>query len=149
MKLTVYTDYSLRVLLYLAHETKRSVTINELADFYGISRNHLVKVVHQLGINGLIKTIRGRTGGIELGLPAEDISVGQVVRLTEPDINLLDCFDQEKDNCKITTVCKLKGTLKRAQYNFLKELDACMLSDLIVQEKKFFNPEFPIHLQNR
>ena len=148
MKLTFYTDYSLRVLLYLAHENNRSVTITELAEFYDISRNHLVKVVHQLGLNGFIKTTRGRSGGIILGKKPNEISVGNVVRLSEPDIDLLDCFNQEKDHCKISRACKLKGILKKAQNNFLKELDDCLLSDLLIPEKKFFNPDIPIHFIN-
>ena len=98
MKLTFYTDYSLRVLLYLAHESDRSVTITELAEFYDISRNHLVKVVHQLGINGFIKTTRGRAGGIVLGKKPNEISVGSVVRLSEPDIDLLDCLSELQGN---------------------------------------------------
>ncbi|HQT81986.1 MAG: hypothetical protein B7Z60_06925 [Ferrovum sp. 37-45-19] len=147
MKLTSYTDYSLRVLLYVAHQKEKSVTINELTDFYQISRNHLVKVVHQLSLNGFIKTTRGRTGGITLGRESCHISIGEVIRLTEPDMNLLDCFDQETDHCKISSVCKLKGVLKKAQYRFLQELDQCFLSDLMISEHQFMNPETLIPFQ--
>lgn len=130
MRLTLYTDYSLRVLLYLANSADRIVTITELADFYKISRNHLVKVVHELGLSGYILTSRGKRGGIRLARPAEQIVIGEVVRQTEPDFDLLECLNPDADQCVITKVCKLKSVLIVARANFLGELDKYTLADL-------------------
>lgn len=130
MRLTLYTDYSLRVLLYLAYSEDRIVTITELADFYKISRNHLVKVVHELGLSGYIQTSRGKRGGIRLARPADQIVIGEVVRKTEPDFDLLECLNPAVDQCVITNVCKLKSVLFSARDNFLGELDRHTLADL-------------------
>ncbi len=147
MRLTLYTDYSLRVLLYLAYNADRIVTITELADFYGISRNHLVKVVHELGLRGYILTTRGKRGGIRLARAADQIVIGEVIRNTEPDFNLLECFDSRTDQCKITNVCSLKSVLFSARNNFFGELDKHTLADLAMPATKK-SPDFksiPIH----
>ncbi|HEY5994027.1 MAG TPA: Rrf2 family transcriptional regulator [Gallionellaceae bacterium] len=130
MRLTLYTDYSLRVLLYLALHTDKVATITELADFYKISRNHLVKVVHELGLNGYIITTRGKRGGIRLARPADQIVVGEVIRQTEPDFDLLECLNPDADQCVITHTCRLKSVLFTARGNFLGELDKYTLADL-------------------
>ncbi len=130
MRLTLYTDYSLRVLLYLAYNKDKTVTISELADFYKVSRNHLVKVVHELGLNGYILTSRGKHGGIKLARAPEDIVIGQVVRTTEPDFDLLECFNEKADQCVITNVCNLKSVLFNARSNFLSDLDKYTLADV-------------------
>ena len=129
MRLTLYSDYSLRVLLYLSYKDQENVTITELADFYKISRNHLVKVVHNLGINGFISTSRGKHGGIKLARPAEAISVGDVVRHTEPDFDLLECFNPETDHCVVTKTCNLKSVLYEARRAFIEVLDRYTLAD--------------------
>ena len=129
MRLTLYSDYSLRVLLYLSRK-EESATITELADFYKISRNHLVKVVHNLGINGFIATSRGKHGGIRLAKPAKDITIGEVVRHTEPDFDLLECFNPETDHCVITSTCSLKNVLFEARNAFVDVLDRCTLADV-------------------
>jgi len=136
MRLTVYTDYSLRVLLYLAKHPDKSVTISELADFYQISRNHLVKVVHHLGLAGYIHTTRGRTGGITLAKTADKIRIGDVIRATEPDLDLLECFNPSTDQCVITNACRLKGVLKKAQIEFMNNLNKNTLADLVKPSKK-------------
>lgn len=141
MRLTLYTDYSLRVLIYLAQNPDKLVTISELADFYRISRNHLVKVVHELGLSGYIRTTRGKHGGIRLARPAEQIVIGEVVRNTEPDFDLLECLNAESDQCVITRVCKLKSVLADARDNFLGELDRYTLSDLTMRAPQF-SPAF-------
>ena len=141
MRLTLYTDYSLRVLLYLANKEDETVTITELADFYKISRNHLVKVVHNLGLNGYILTTRGRHGGLQLAHPAKDILIGEVVRSTEPDFDLLECFNPATDQCVITSSCKLKGVIFNAQASFLGVLDKYTLADIAKKSKKAF-PSF-------
>jgi Rrf2 family nitric oxide-sensitive transcriptional repressor len=130
MRLTLYTDYSLRVLLYLANKEDRIVTITELAGFYRISRNHLVKVVHNLGLNGYLQTTRGRNGGLKLARPAKEILIGEVVRSTEPDFDLLECFNPVTDQCVITRSCSLKGVLFNAQASFLGILDKYTLADI-------------------
>lgn len=133
MRLTLYTDYSLRVLIYLAQNPDKIVTISELADFYRISRNHLVKVVHELGLSGYVQTTRGKHGGIRLARPADQIVVGEVVRKTEPDFDLLECLNPEADRCVITNVCKLKSVLAEARDTFLGELDSYTLADLTMR----------------
>jgi Rrf2 family nitric oxide-sensitive transcriptional repressor len=139
MRLTLYTDYSLRVLLYLASKEEEIVTITELADFYNISRNHLVKVVHNLGLNGYILTIRGRHGGIKLARPAKKIPIGEVVRSTEPDFDLLECFNPATDRCVITRSCSLKSVLFKAQTGFLDVLDKHTLADIAKTSRKAFS----------
>jgi len=129
MRLTQYTDYSLRVLIYLASKNEVNVTISELADFYQVSRNHLVKVVHNLGLNGYILTIRGKNGGLKLARPALEIIIGDVVRSMEPDFDLLECFNPAEDKCVISRSCALKWVLFNARDIFLQELDKYTLAD--------------------
>ena len=136
MRLTLYTDYSLRVLLFLANKEDEIVTITELADFYRISRNHLVKVVHNLGLNGYLLTTRGRNGGLKLARPAKEILIGEVVRSTEPDFDLLECFNPATDQCVITRSCSLKGVLFNAQASFLGALDKYTLADITKASRK-------------
>jgi Rrf2 family nitric oxide-sensitive transcriptional repressor len=136
MRLTLYTDYSLRVLLYLANKEDQLVTITELADFYEISRNHLVKVVHNLGLSGYILTSRGRHGGNKLARPAKEILIGEVVRSTEPDFDLLECFNPVTDKCTISRSCSLKSVIFNAQASFLGELDKYTLADLTKASSK-------------
>ncbi len=131
MQLTLYTDYSLRVLLYLGLSRHRTVTINQIADAYGISRNHLVKVVHNLGNHGFIKTTRGRGGGLELARPPAEIGIGDVVRKTEMNFELVECFNKEKNSCPITAACFLKGALYQAQRAFMAVLDGATLADVV------------------
>ncbi|MGA7595326.1 MAG: Rrf2 family transcriptional regulator [Gallionella sp.] len=130
MRLTLYTDYSLRVLLFLAGKENENATITEIADFYRISRNHLVKVVHKLGRDGYILTSRGRHGGLKLARPAKDIMVGELVRSTEPDLDLLECFNPATDQCVISNSCSLKGVVFNAQTAFLGVLDRYSLADI-------------------
>lgn len=131
MRLTLYTDYSLRVLLYLARKSEQLVTITELADFYQVSRNHLVKVVHQLGIKGYILTIRGKNGGMKLARLPEEIVVGEVVRTMEPDFDLFECFNRETDACVITQDCRLKSMFFGARNDFLQTLNQYTLADAL------------------
>lgn len=131
MRLTQYTDYSLRVLIYLGYKKDETVTISEMSDFYKISRNHLMKVVHNLGLKGYIQTLRGKNGGLRLArLPAE-ISIGDVVRDMEPDFVLLECFDPSEDQCVISRSCALKSVLVGARDTFLAELDKYTLADVL------------------
>lgn len=144
MRLTLYTDYSLRVLLYLANKEEEIVTISELADFYKISRNHLVKVVHNLGLNGYIQTTRGRRGGLRLAKPAKDILIGKIVRSTEPDFDLLECFNPATDHCLVTNACSLKGVFFKARSGFLSVLDQYTLADMAGPPKEMSFKSIPI-----
>jgi len=129
MQLTQYSDYALRALIYLA-VCEGSVTISEISEQYGISRNHLVKVVHNLGKLGYITTARGRHGGLRLALPPEQINIGDVVRKTEPNFTLVECFDGKNNKCVITPACKLKGVLGEAFRAFTAVLDQYTLADM-------------------
>lgn len=133
MRLTQWTDYTLRVLMYCAACKDRvaPVTIAEIADAHNISRSHLTKIVFMLGSEGLLETTRGRGGGIRLRKPARDIGLGQVVRLTETDFDLVECFNRERTGCGLDASCRLQGILYRARHNFLAELDQYTLLDLM------------------
>ncbi len=131
MQLTLYTDYSLRVLIYLGIRPGRQATITEIAESYGISRNHLVKVVHNLSSLGYIKTLRGRGGGMVLAMDPERINVGDVVRKTEPNFDLVECFDKENNTCPIAPCCALIRGLKVARKAFLEVLDGFTLADAV------------------
>ncbi|WP_445368883.1 Rrf2 family transcriptional regulator [Methylomonas sp. BW4-1] len=134
MQLTAHTDYALRVLIYLAINTEKRVTITELADFFGISRNHLVKVVHKLGVKGFVLTVRGKGGGICLSRPAREISVGNVVREVEGHFQMAECFNPKKQgSCALEKGCGLIGLLGGAVEQFLQTLDKAVLSDLVSQ----------------
>ena len=133
MRLTQWTDYTLRVLMYCASTDGRAqpVTISEVADLYGISRSHLMKIVQQLSAQGLLETTRGRGGGMRLMRPASTINVGAVVRSTETDFNLVECFDPLTNQCCLSDHCRLKGVLAQAIQAYLAVLDAVTLADLI------------------
>lgn len=134
MRLTMYTDYSLRTLMYLALQPKdRLSTIQDIADAYNISKNHLMKVTHQLGLLGYIETIRGRGGGIRLQIDPKDINIGQVVRKTEDDFHLVECFS-ENNLCVVSPQCRLKGMLGQALQAFIQVLDQYTLQDVIENE---------------
>lgn len=131
MQLTLYTDYSLRVLLYLGLNPRRMATITEIAASYGISRNHLVKVVHNLAIQGFVQSTRGRGGGLKLARPPQDINIGDVVRHTEVNFQLVECFDKKSNTCPIAPACFLKGALHEAQTAFMSVLDRYTLADVL------------------
>jgi Rrf2 family nitric oxide-sensitive transcriptional repressor len=130
MRLTAFTDYSLRVLMYVAGRPDRLVTIREMATAYGISQNHLMKVVFELGRQGILETARGRRGGIRLARAPQDIRIGDVVRFTEAGSALVECFSAG-GGCVITAPCRLKGILNEALEAFLAVLDGYTLHDLV------------------
>jgi len=131
MRLTVYTDYCLRVLMYVALHSQRRPTIGEIASTYGISKNHVMKVVHQLGVAGYVETLRGQSGGMRLARPPETIILGEVVRRTEPDLALMPCFDEPNGICVLIPACKLRRALQQARAAFLAVLDEHSLADLV------------------
>lgn len=130
MRLTFYSDYSLRLLMYAAMRPGELVTIQEVADSYGISKNHLMKVAFELGRHGILETVRGRKGGLRLARKPNEIGLGEVVRLTEEDFNIVECFDPASNSCGIVRACRLKGVLAKALKAYLAVLDAYTLADL-------------------
>lgn len=131
MQLTLHTDYALRVLVYLTQTGEDLATISEIADFYQISRNHLVKVVHHLSSAGFIHTTRGKNGGMKLARSPELISIGDVVRRMEPNFDIVECFNADNPACVVTSVCALKSVLYKASNEFLGILDRFSLADAI------------------
>ena len=134
MRLTYHTDYTLRVLLYLENLRQQSsqklANIQDIAEMYKISENHLMKVVHKLGKAGYIETIRGRGGGIRLISDPSTIILGQLVRETEEDFYLVECFNHQENQCLITSDCLLRGALQKAMNAFLTVLDSYTLADI-------------------
>jgi len=130
MKLTTFTDYSLRVLIYLAADPERRVTIAEIAKSFEISEAHLMKVVHTLGRLGWVATIRGKGGGLALAVPAGEIAIGAVVRATEGVAVPAECFGNDK--CAIVRVCRLRSVLRDAVDAFYDVLDRCTLADIVM-----------------
>lgn len=130
MRLTVYTDYALRMLMYLAAKQDGLATIAEIAESYKISKNHMMKVVHQLGVAGYVDTVRGRGGGLRLARPAADINLGEVVRTTESDMTIVPCFDPLNLDCPLRGACVLRSALAHARDAFIAVLDEYTLADL-------------------
>jgi len=131
MRLTVYTDYALRLLMYLAVKDDGLATISEVAASYGISKNHLMKVAHQLGLAGYVDTVRGRSGGLRLAQPVAAIRLGDVVRHTEQDMALVPCLEPVDAPCAIRPCCVLRRALEKAAAAFLEVLDGYSLADLV------------------
>ena len=131
MRLTRFSDYSLRVLMYLALREPELATIAEIAGHYDISENHLMKVVHGLAQLGYVTSLRGRGGGLRLAKPPAEISVGEVVRATEADTALVECFNPGSNACVITQACALRRALAKAQEAFYATLDDVTLADLV------------------
>jgi Rrf2 family nitric oxide-sensitive transcriptional repressor len=134
MRLTSFTDYTLRTLIYLALRPDRLTTIANIARAYDISANHLMKVVHRLAASGDVATVRGQHGGLRLARPASEISIGDVIRRTEPDMALVACFDQTQ-RCVIQEGCVLQHALSDALAAFLAVLDRYTLADLVVPQR--------------
>jgi Rrf2 family transcriptional regulator, nitric oxide-sensitive transcriptional repressor len=131
MKITEYTDYTLRTLIFLGLHRDERVTIQDIAEGYGISKNHLMKIIHQLGQDGVIETVRGRGGGVTLRMAPEDIRIGAIVRASEPDFALVECFDRGHNRCVISPVCRLQGGLREALDAFFRVLDGLTLADIL------------------
>lgn len=130
MRLSVFTDYSLRVLIQAAIRHPNRVTIDEVATAYGISRNHLIKVINELGRAGFLVTQRGRSGGFTLARPAERIFVSEVVKFGEDGQPLVECFDPDRNKCVITPACKLKGMISEAKRAFFDVLGKYTIADV-------------------
>jgi Rrf2 family nitric oxide-sensitive transcriptional repressor len=131
MKLTAFTDYSLRVLIYLGAAGGQRATIAQIAQAYGVSENHLVKVVHFLGKQGWLSNVRGKGGGLELALPADRIPVGEVVRQTEGQVVAAECFGETGGDCCLSPECQLRNVLGEAVKAFYAVLDRYTLADVV------------------
>lgn len=136
MRLTDYTDYTLRTLIYLGLHPNELVTVRQISDAYDISNSHMTKVVHQLGQSGLVQTTRGRGGGIQLAVDPAQIGIGDVVRATEPDFHMVECFDKSRNECGLAPACELKAVLRRAIEAWLAVLDEVTLADLLAHPRK-------------
>lgn len=134
MRLTLHTDYALRVLIHVAVADGKPLTINDIAQTFDISKQHLMKVVHHLGQKGYLDTLRGHGGGIRLRRPPPDIKIGQVLRDTEKSLNVIGCLDR-RSYCPIQQVCVLRGALHDATQSFLAVLDRYSLADLIKPQR--------------
>jgi Rrf2 family nitric oxide-sensitive transcriptional repressor len=130
MRLSEYSDYTLRVLIFCARDPDRRITIAELAEVLQVSKNHLMKIVNDLARQGLLETTRGRGGGIRLLRPPESIRIGDVLRNSETDFRLVECFDAAFDTCTLTVSCRLRNVLQRALGAYMSELDSVTLADV-------------------
>ncbi len=133
MRLPKWTDYTLRVLMHCAATQQRPkpVTIQEIAQRHDISRSHLMKIVMKLSALGWIESIRGRGGGIRLLVPADQLLIGEVLRQTETDFNLVECFDEAENTCRLNGRCQLKAVLEEAMASYMTVLDKVSLADLL------------------
>jgi len=158
MRLTSYTDYALRTLIVLGMNRSRLVTIQEIAELHSISKNHLMKVAHQLGLSGMVDTVRGRNGGLRLKLEPDQINLGIVVRNTETDFYMAECFDPVNLTCAYSSSCALKGILHKATAAYLEVLDGVTLADLLASSRPAPGPKAgakavpklsPVHMHPR
>ena len=136
MKLTTFSDYSLRVLIYLAVRDESLSTIGDIAAAYDISRNHLMKVVHNLGVLGYLETVRGKHGGVRLAMAPEDINIGALLRETEDTSSLVECFNRQESHCAIESACALRGIMQQALGGFFDVLDQYTLGDVLRNRKR-------------
>lgn len=133
MQLTRFTDYSLRTLMFLALHPDRLCTAGEVAEFYGISQNHVVKLVHNLSQLGYIKSVRGKGGGIRLVKAPDQINLGELIMKLEPNLVLVECFDPDTNTCRIAGSCGLKDILKESLVAFTRTLSRYTLADTLRQ----------------
>jgi Rrf2 family transcriptional regulator, nitric oxide-sensitive transcriptional repressor len=132
MRLTMQTDYALRMLIALGVHTNRLVTVGETADTYQVSKNHMMKVAHRLCLEGFVIAVRGNGGGLRLARRPSEINIGDVVRRMESDFSLVGCFEPRCETCRITSACLLRSALRKALQAFHQTLDDYTLQDLLV-----------------
>jgi Rrf2 family transcriptional regulator, nitric oxide-sensitive transcriptional repressor len=132
MRLTMHTDYALRMLIQLGVHNDRLVTVSETARAYQVSKNHMMKVAHRLCQEGFVKTVRGNGGGLRLAMRPSEIGLGEVVRRMENDFSLVGCFEPRCEDCRISSACLLRSALRNALRAFHETLDEYTLQDLLV-----------------
>ena len=131
MQLTLFTDFALRVLIYLSQHDEQRATMKQISEFYGISIEHLRKVVHSLSRAGYIETFRGKSGGMRLARPAAEINIGELVYQFEGGVDIIDCAQR---NCILNPSCILKGALKKSMEAFYQELEQYTLADIVANQ---------------
>lgn len=136
MQLSLHADYGLRVLLYLGSHPGQIISTQQISDAYGISKNHLVRVMQTLGDAGYVRVIPGRSGGVTLAKDPSEIRLGDVVRDAEPNLHLVECFEPETNTCPIIAVCGLKTRLAEALEAFIAELNKQSLADLLTPARQ-------------
>lgn len=144
MKLTGYTNYALRALQLAALRAPALVRIDDVVKVHGLARPHVVKIVHELGRAGLLETLRGRGGGFRLGRPAEQIRVGEVVRLTEGSLAVVECFDPETNSCPLLGICRLSAALHQATEAFMAVLDGLTVADIAANRQQLLDRIEPL-----
>lgn len=144
MKLTAYSNYALRSLQLAALRSPDLVRVDDVVRVHGLARPHIVKIVHELGQAGLVETRRGRGGGFRLARPAEEIVVGDVIRLTEGPLDVVECFNPEKNTCPLIGICKLSRALKEATMAFMAVLDDLTLADVASNKSELLSRITPI-----
>lgn len=144
MKLTAYSNYALRSLQLAALKAPDRIKVDDVVQVHGLARPHIVKIVHELGRAGYLETIRGRGGGFRLARPAEEIVVGDVVRLTEGPLELVECFNPERNTCPLIGICKLSRALKAATKAFMAVLDDLTLADIASNKGELLSRIAPI-----
>ena len=132
LRLTQYSNFALRTLQLLALRAPAIVSVEDVARAHRISRSHLVKIAHELGRRGYVTTVRGRNGGMRLARPAEQITVGEIIRWTEAPLTLVECFDPDTNTCPLIDVCHLSRGLQRALRSFLSVLDDLTIADIAI-----------------
>ncbi|MGV6803163.1 MAG: Rrf2 family transcriptional regulator [Ruegeria sp.] len=144
MKLTSYSNYALRSLQLAALKAPNRIRVDDVVRVHGLARPHIVKIVHELGRAGYLETVRGRGGGFRLAKPAESIVIGDVVRLTEGPLDLVECFNPEKNTCPLIGICKLSQAIQKATRAFMDVLDDLTLADIASNRGELLNRIAPI-----
>lgn len=144
MKLTAYSNYALRSLQLAALRSPDLVRVDDVVKVHGLARPHIVKIVHELGQAGFLETRRGRGGGFRLARPAEEIVVGNVIRLTEGPLDVVECFNPEKNTCPLIGICKLSRALREATKAFMAVLDDLTLADIASNKSELLSRITPI-----
>lgn len=137
MRLTMFTDYSLRTLMYLSQHQGRLCTAREIAEGYGISLNHIVKVVHRLSQLGFIDSTKGKGGGIKLSRPPEEMNLWNLVQELETDFTVVECFDKAHNTCRIVSACGMKAILQEAMKAFAHTLSQYTIADAVSKPQLF------------
>lgn len=144
MKLTGYTNYALRSLQFAALHAPELVRVDDVVSVHGLARPHIVKIVHELGKGGYLETVRGRGGGFRLGRPAEEIVIGDVVRLTEGPMDVVECFNPDRNTCPLIGICRLSRALREATDAFMAVLDDLTVADIAGNRRELLDRIAPL-----